>query len=130
MNAYQKNFLVRHLCSFAVIILVGIFSYSNSLHSPFQFDGVIHIQKNEALRSMDGFYKKYDLTNYANRFVSVLTLVFNVYLGDTDTFGFHLLSLLIHLWVCLLIYIVARILSNSFGFGGTNACLVFERFNT
>ena len=22
-----------------------------------------------------------------------------------------------------------RILSNSFGFGGTNACLVFERFN-
>jgi 3-oxoacyl-[acyl-carrier-protein] synthase-1 len=22
-----------------------------------------------------------------------------------------------------------RVLSNSFGFGGTNACLVFERFN-
>jgi len=22
-----------------------------------------------------------------------------------------------------------RILSNSFGFGGTNACLVFEKFN-
>jgi protein O-mannosyl-transferase len=114
MNTYQKNFLFRHFCSFAVIILVGIFSYSNSLHSPFQFDGVIHIQKNEALRSMDGFYKKYDLTNYANRFVSVLTLVFNIYLGDTDTFGFHLLSLQIHLWVCLLIYIVARILLNSF----------------
>ncbi len=114
MSTHQKNFLFRHFCSFAVIILVGIFSYSNSLHSPFQFDGVLHIQKNEALRSMDGFYKKYNLTNYANRFVSVLTLVFNVYLGDTDTFGFHLLSLQIHLWVCLLIYIVARVLLNRF----------------
>ena len=114
MNTNQKKFLFRHFSAFAVIILVGIFSYSNSLHSPFQFDGVVHIQKNEALRSMDGFYKKYDLTNYANRFVSVLTLVFNVYLGGTDTFGFHLLNLLIHLWVCVLIYIVARVLLNRF----------------
>ncbi len=125
MSEYQKNFLFRNFCSFAVIILVGFLSYSNSLHSPFQFDGVVHIQKNEALKSMDGFYKKYDLTNYANRFVSVLTLVFNVYLGDTDTFGFHLLSLQIHLWVCLLIYIVARILLNSFPNNG----IIKRKFN-
>ncbi len=114
MDIKQKNFLFRHFCSFAVIILVGTLSYSNTLQSPFQFDGVPHIQKNKILSGMDEFYKAYDFNNYENRVVSSFTLAINNHLGNKDTFGFHLTNLQIHLWVCILIYIVARILLISF----------------
>ena len=114
MKTQPKSKLSNYLKSYLIIILIGIFSYSNSLHSPFQFDGVIYIQKNDSLKSLDAFFKKHDVTNYSNRFVSGLTLTFNFWLGNLDTFGFHLLNLLIHLSVCVLIFVVTGTLSKSF----------------
>ena len=94
-----------------LILLLGIFCYSNTLHNPFIFDDIpniversgIHLRNlsfNELARLKQGLR--------GNRPIAMLSFALNYYFGGLDPFGYHLLNLLIHLGCAILAYLYLK----------------------
>jgi len=92
----------------AVIILLGIIIYSNSLKCSFQFDDTIHIVYNPAIKNLQDVKIWW---NYSDRPVSIFTFALNYHFHQLDVYYYHIVNLLIHLinavliwWLTLLIF--------------------------
>ncbi|MFQ5441599.1 MAG: hypothetical protein ACE5EB_02615 [Thermodesulfobacteriota bacterium] len=92
---------------FAALILLGLLVYSNILHAPFVFDDQGFILDNMFLR---------DLSNFrylsGTRYLAFLSFAVNYAIGGYDTFGYHLVNVVLHISNSIILYLIVL---NIFG---------------
>ncbi|MFP4040157.1 MAG: tetratricopeptide repeat protein [Desulfosudaceae bacterium] len=95
----------------AIIIITGWLISANSLQAPFTFDDVPNIVENPFTR-MTAFNAEQlhrgSQGPSAVRPVAYLSFAGNYFLGGYDTFGYHLINIIIHLINALLIFVITR----------------------
>lgn len=104
-----RPFSVRHWA--AVIVAAGFLAFANSLTTPFIFDDVPNIAKNESLRdlwSLDVLRPPPSAAGTVGRPLVNLALAFNYAFGSEAVFGYHLFNLVVHLASGLVLFGVAR----------------------
>lgn len=106
--------LRQHL--FAVLALALLVSavYSNTLHVPFHFDDFANISFNRNIFMTDLSWNSISTTFYGTnqagtrilRPIAFLSLALNYYFGGLDTFGYHLVNIVIHFLTALFLYLI------------------------
>ena len=76
---------------FAALAAISFIIYYPVLHAPFIFDDMGYIKENRFVHDLGNFT---DLSG--TRYVTLLTFALNYAAGGTDTFGYHLVNVLIH----------------------------------
>ncbi len=94
---------LRHLWEPALILLVGLLAYSNSLQGPFVLDDIYAIVRNSDIHSFAG------QQFHTPRYLAYQSFALNYQLGGVEVFGYHLVNLLIHLLTALLVYLLLRL---------------------
>lgn len=104
----------------ALIIVLGIIVYSNTINVPFQFDDTAFIVENPIVKDFSFFVDPskantnplvtMDFLIFSKtRFMSYLSLWANYRLGDTDVRGYHTVNLMLHLINALLVYFMVAL---------------------
>ncbi len=101
MPSDKLNFL-KNSAFVILLTIAGILPYAGTLHSPFVFDDLNVIVKNNPnlhVRELnfDSLIKSVATSDGRQRPVSLVTLILNYHFGGTDTFGYHLVNIAIHL---------------------------------
>ncbi|MBI5874383.1 MAG: hypothetical protein HZB81_00780 [Deltaproteobacteria bacterium] len=82
-----------------IFILLGFLIYSNVLYGPFIFDDGLFIRDNYQIRNLSIF------TDFSGtRYIGFLTFALNYYFGGLNTFGYHLVNIIIHIINAILVY--------------------------
>jgi tetratricopeptide (TPR) repeat protein len=96
-----------------LLLLLGLFVYSNTFNVPFQFDDVPNISENpivkdlyyfshpSAARKFTGFAEYRALKS---RYIGHLSFALNWWAGGPNVAGFHAVNIAIHLFSTLLVY--------------------------
>ena len=102
-----------------LIILAVCLSYSNTLDAPFEFDDLVNIVENPAVRELSfssgaGFEKNGQIAERVKpilrtRSVGYFTFALNFRAHGLDVRGYHLVNILIHLSASLLLYGLIRL---------------------
>ncbi len=103
MNSRFKP--ISHI--FAIIILTAL-AYSNTFSSSFHFDDRYAIFEDMAIRDMANLPKI--VLDIFNRPLLRITFAINYYFGGIDVFGYHLVNILLHIFVSLSVYILTELL--------------------
>src|SRR2546425_2959152 len=90
----------------AVLIVLGIGAYWNSLHVPFVFDDLDSIQGNPLIR-FGGQYYSHFRTYLSPRSLLFLTFALNNSLNGKNPLGYHLVNLFLHIMNGLLVFAAA-----------------------
>lgn len=100
-----------------LIILCGVFAYSNTFHVPFVFDDYPNIVDNRSLDTLSKYFNSTVGSNFilTSRWFALATFAFNKSIGGTGVTGFHVVNLLIHLSTGLMVYFLAKTTLTSFG---------------
>jgi tetratricopeptide (TPR) repeat protein len=93
-----------------LIIFLGLFSYMNTFHAPFQWDDAQNIIDNPVVRDMGYFadpsraegLDKYKA--FRSRYIGYLSFALNYKIGGLDARGFHIANLAIHISNAILVY--------------------------
>lgn len=97
--------LKTQIGSLLILVLVPLLLYFNSLQGSFQFDDRNLIDR-EWVTDLEAFQKNVRIGHYNNRPVLLWTLAVNNSLHKNRVFGFHLVNLLLHVFVCVLIFVI------------------------
>jgi tetratricopeptide (TPR) repeat protein len=94
-----------------LIAVLGLLAYSNTLHSPFQWDEEKYIIRNPVVKHLSYFAdtsKARGLAEYyaalKSRYIGYLTFALNYRLNGTDVTGYHIVNLFIHIINAILVY--------------------------
>jgi len=93
------------LWSLLILTLFPLLLYFNSLQGSFQFDDRNLIER-EWIADLGAFQKNVRIGKYENRPILLWTLAVNNTLHKNRVFGFHLLNLMLHVWVGILIFAI------------------------
>ncbi len=88
-----------------ILTLLPLLLYFNSLHGSFQFDDRNLIDR-EWIADVTAFQKSVRISEYENRPVLLWTFAVNNTLNKNKVFGFHLFNLMLHVFVCVLIFVI------------------------
>ncbi|PIQ97209.1 MAG: hypothetical protein COV67_05530 [Nitrospinae bacterium CG11_big_fil_rev_8_21_14_0_20_56_8] len=88
-----------------LLVLAPTLLYLNSLGGEFQFDDRNLVDR-PWTANLEEYFQSVDPLVVGNRPVLLWTIALNNSLHPHQTFGFHLLNLLLHLWVTVLVYVV------------------------
>lgn len=99
--------------SLLILTLLPILLYFNSLQGSFQFDDRNLIDR-EWIADLEAFQKNVHIGNYENRPILLWTFALNNTLKKNKVFGFHLLNLMVHVFVCILIFVIVVQTQNIF----------------
>src|SRR2546427_13225521 len=96
----------RHALSFAVLIVLTLLTYINSLHGEFVFDDLQVGQQNSEIMNVKTFRDALNAGWFGVGQSHLLfgTYALNFYWTGTDTFSFHDLNLVLHVLIVLLFY--------------------------
>ncbi len=100
-----------------LIALVGILVYSNTLHSPFQWDENDFIVQNPVVKNLGYFWNPSRAANLdpdyymflKTRYLGYLTFAINYQLSGFDVLGYHLFNLAIHILNAFWVYLLTRL---------------------
>ena len=95
---FQKY--VFHIVCLALIIIVGVVAYSNSLNAPFVFDDEPNIAGNKAIVGLESAVSD----NIHTRAVGYLSFALNYKVNSLDVTGYHVVNLAVHLTTALLVF--------------------------
>ncbi|MBI4384659.1 MAG: tetratricopeptide repeat protein [Nitrospinae bacterium] len=99
--------LKERALSIAFIAACGLLAFGGTLQSPFHYDDLHAIVRNPYIKELGKFQEQVGIGNIFNRSALLLTFAVNRELGGLNVFGYHLLNLLLHVWVGILLYFVA-----------------------
>jgi Flp pilus assembly protein TadD len=88
-----------------ILASAGLLAYANSLNAPFIFDDRWHIVENAHIRQL---WPPWDILAHSSRPLLHLSLALNYALGGLNPWGYHLLSVMIHILAALALYGVVR----------------------
>ncbi|MBI5894040.1 MAG: hypothetical protein HZB79_10440 [Deltaproteobacteria bacterium] len=90
---------------------LGFLIYSNILYAPFIFDDELYIVTNQQIRNISNFLNDFSGTRY----IGFLSFAINYYLGGLNTFGYHLLNVIIHILNAILVYVLIQLTLDILG---------------
>jgi len=97
---------------FIILGLLGLIIYSNSFHSPFQFDDREYIERSIPIRDVATMKSIWDHGFVSSRIIALYSFHLNYRLHGLDVFGFHLVNWVIHILASLCVWwLVTLILS-------------------
>jgi tetratricopeptide (TPR) repeat protein len=102
----------RPALAVALIMVIGLLAYSNTLHVPFQWDGKEFVGDNPIVKDLTYFLepsRAKGIEYYGalkGRYVGYLTFAVNYRLHGTDVTGYHLVNIAVHLLNALLVYLL------------------------
>jgi tetratricopeptide (TPR) repeat protein len=106
----KKSFLNKPILHILLIAVVGLLAYSNTFHSPFQWDETRFILDNPVVKDLSYFAdtsKAGGLEYYSalkSRYVGYLTFALNWRIDGPDVAGYHVVNLIIHIVNAFLVY--------------------------
>jgi len=112
-----NNVLRDKWFAIGLIVLISTGVYYNSFNVPFLLDDEPKIIMNPDIQKLSNIKTKliYPYGKYKNlkrndpsRPVTYLTFTLNYYFGKLNTFGYHLVNLLLHIFNAILIFLLAR----------------------
>jgi tetratricopeptide (TPR) repeat protein len=98
---------LTHLLFIAVL---GLLIYSNTFHSPFQWDEEIYLLENPVVRNLGYFAEPSRaqglqfFDGLKSRYIGYLTFAMNYKLHGFDVFGYHIVNLAVHIINAILVY--------------------------
>ncbi len=93
------------------IVLLGLAIYANILNSPFQFDDYTFIVGNPVIKDVRHLFARWEEPAIEKRKVlTFLTFAMNYYWGQENTFGYHLVNVILHITTALLLFYVVKLL--------------------
>ena len=101
------RFFGYRLFPIAVLALLGIGAYWNSLHAPFAFDDIDSVERNPIVRFATQPYR------HSPRSLLFLTFAFNNWLNGQNPFGYHIVNLVLHILNGLIVFAIARRIYNA-----------------
>ncbi len=105
------GFLQQPAVHLLIVILIGFFSYSNTFHSPFQWDDYSsYLKENPIIKDLHYFtepsrarmFRQYD--GLKSRYIGYLTFALNYRVHGFEVTGYHAVNLFIHIINALLVY--------------------------
>ncbi|MBF0317953.1 MAG: tetratricopeptide repeat protein [Nitrospirae bacterium] len=107
-------FIHRPITALALIIVVAVLAYSNTLHGPFVFDDTHNIVENQMVKDLRYFTDPHAVDNSTadkvmkdsvkSRLFGFLSLALNYGLGGLDVRGYHVFNITVHVVNGLLVY--------------------------
>ncbi len=101
--------VIRTRTVFIFLSLIGLLIYLNSFDVPFHYDDFHYLQENLQIKSFKTLWDRLS-EDYSSVFTGrpflLFTFFLNYKLGGLDTFGYHLLNLLIHIINAFLLYLL------------------------
>ena len=96
----------RHAFSFAVLIVLTLLTYINSLHGKFVFDDLQVVQQSPEIMNVKTFRDALNAGWFGvgQRHLLFVTYALNYYWSGLDTFSYHVLNLVLHIVNVLLVY--------------------------
>lgn len=99
-----------------LLSLLGVLVFANHLNNPFQFDSVPYITNNPKLENPENlltidFWKK----EFLARGLLRMSVALNAHLDGLQPFGYHILSLILHIFNALLLFFVLEKSFRRFG---------------
>lgn len=95
-----------------VFIILGFFTYSNTLKSPFFFDDQAHIQKNPHIRltrlDLKGIVRAGFKSPLPQRPVANISFALNYYLHRYNVIGYHCTNIIIHILTGIFLYLFVK----------------------
>ena len=127
-NLHKKGLLQKPVVHILLIIALGSLAYSNTFHSPFQWDEVAQILQNPIIKDLHNFTSSTKGYEYASsyynprRSIGYLTFALNYHFGGLNVTGYHLVNLLIHIINGILVYflVVLTFRTPYFSVSGTS----------
>lgn len=89
----------RSLIAFLILSVLAVVLYSSAFHGPFIFDDGMYISKNPLIRNLGNFWPP-----SGPRYLGYLSFALNFRLGGLETFGYHIVNVIIHIINGLLVY--------------------------
>src|SRR5205814_464011 len=95
-----------HAFSFAVLIVLTLLTYINSLHGKFVFDDLQLVQQSSEIMNVKTFREALNAGWFGagQRHLLFVTYALNYYWSGLDTFSYHVLNLVLHIVNVLLVY--------------------------
>ncbi len=112
-----------HVIALALIIVIGIAAYSNSIHGSFHFDDPHTIAENASIRSLNpaGTWTANNHFRFVGFYSFALNYRFN---GLDDIRGWHYVNIGIHICCALLFYMIMSLLMHNVNEGESRIPLV------
>ena len=101
--------LYRPAAHLLLIVLIGFLAYSNTFHSPFQWDESYFLTGNPAVKDPT-FFTDFSVPegmsaySFKNRYIGYLTFALNYQFDGLNVTGYHIVNLAIHLINAMLVY--------------------------
>lgn len=101
-HGLPTNFIAGRRFALALIVLIGIIVYSNTLHSPFIYDDYSSIVDNSEIKNLSSFFDGSSLLKL--RYLGRLSFALNYHFGALDPVSYHVVNITIHLLAAILVY--------------------------
>ena len=99
----METILKNRYIAFLFLAVAGFAVYYNALEGPFVFDDIDYIRENEKIRHLGNFL---DLSG--TRYLGFLSFAINYQLNGYDTFGYHLVNVVLHIFNAALVYLLVE----------------------
>ena len=93
----------KNILPFIIFVIIGFSLYSNVLHGEFISDDAITIVDNPAVKNIKDLGSIWQSFN--TRFLVGLTFALNYHFGQLNTFGYHIVNIIIHLINTVLVWL-------------------------
>jgi Flp pilus assembly protein TadD len=123
----QDKCLSKRVIYVLIIVIVGFLAYSNTFHSPFQWDEADFILRNPVVRDLGYFAEPWRaeglqfFDGFKSRYIGYLTFALNYRLHGFDVTGYHIVNLAIHIINGILVYLLVLLTFSTPYFKGRNA---------
>lgn len=87
-----------------LIFFIGILIYSHILHAPFQFDDQDFIIRDPALKQLKDIKAIWNINGPKLHFITLVTFAINYFCGGNNTFGYHLVNVILHIFTTMLLF--------------------------
>jgi Flp pilus assembly protein TadD len=122
----QDKCLSKRVIYVLIIVIVGFLAYSNTFHSPFQWDEADFILRNPVVRDLGYFAAPWRaeglrfFDGLKSRYIGYLTFALNYRLHGFDVTGYHIVNLAIHIINGILVYLLVLLTFRTPYFKGIN----------
>ena len=106
----NKNKILSFIILIAIFTVIAFIIYAPSLNGDFVFDDKIFIENNHRIQHPQYRPQLFKRFEYRKRIVVFLTFLANFLIHGNNTFGYHVVNVLIHVMTVLGVYWLVKIL--------------------
>lgn len=99
---------IEKILLFGVLPCMLFFAYLPSMHAPFLFDDIIHIEKNKNIHITELSCTSLKKVSEGHRPIPMITFAINYYINGPNPFSFRIFNIFIHFLNTILIFYISK----------------------